>query len=57
MLSRELIVAAKARADAATVGPWRHIETPYGESVEVDDMRMLAAQRDEGSGPTERSTT
>lgn len=35
--SRELIVAAKARADAATVGPWRHIETPYGESVEVDD--------------------
>ena len=36
-LSRELIVAAKARADAASEGPWRHIETPYGESVEVDD--------------------
>ena len=29
--------AIRARADAATAGPWRHVETGYGESVEVDD--------------------
>lgn len=29
--------AIKARAEAATEGPWRHVETAYGESVEVPD--------------------